>query len=181
MPWKHSYGFNVVWSSPLGGVRVHTTGFPTSVPDTQYDNGESKIFRQSDNSVSGFSMWEQLIILCCLAHGKLAWLFHEPDTELDDCLNILLSYWVFAPTPYQSSLSSGPSPSEKWNSVGVQIGGCIKRSLIPETAIINGAWCHCRFKLRWEPKWSARAGPFQYCTIISPECPKVCPLHSIQC
>ena len=26
-----------------------------------------------------------------LAHGELAWLFHEPDTGLDDCLNMLLS------------------------------------------------------------------------------------------
>ena len=29
--------------------------------------------------------------LCCLAHGELAWLFHEPRTELEDCLNMLLS------------------------------------------------------------------------------------------
>ena len=28
--------------------------------------------------------------LCCLAHGELAWLLHEPHTGLDDCLNMLL-------------------------------------------------------------------------------------------
>ena len=27
--------------------------------------------------------------LCCLAHGELAWLFHEPHTGLDDCLRML--------------------------------------------------------------------------------------------
>ena len=29
--------------------------------------------------------------LCCLAHGELAWLFHEPHTGLDHCPRILLS------------------------------------------------------------------------------------------
>ena len=29
--------------------------------------------------------------LYCLAHGELAWLFHEPHTGLDDCLNMLLA------------------------------------------------------------------------------------------
>ena len=68
--------------------------------DIQYDNMESKIFRESDNPESGFSLTEQVIhcTVCYLAHGKLAWIFHKPDTELDDCLNILLStssYWVY--------------------------------------------------------------------------------------
>ena len=35
--------------------------------------------------VCGFSM------MCCLAHGELAWLFLEPDTGLDNCPRILLS------------------------------------------------------------------------------------------
>ena len=29
--------------------------------------------------------------LCSVAHGELAWLFLEPDTELDHCPRILLS------------------------------------------------------------------------------------------
>ena len=28
--------------------------------------------------------------LCCLAHGELAWPYHEPHTWLDDCLRMLL-------------------------------------------------------------------------------------------
>ena len=28
---------------------------------------------------------------CCLTHGELARVFHEPHTGLDDCLNMLLS------------------------------------------------------------------------------------------
>ena len=33
---------------------------------------------------TGYDLW-------CLAHGKLAWLFIEPDTGLDHCPRILLS------------------------------------------------------------------------------------------
>ena len=31
--------------------------------------------------------------VCCWAHGELAWLFLEPDTGLDHCPRILLSYF----------------------------------------------------------------------------------------
>ena len=49
----------------------------------------SSIFRQSSNPlICGFSMMEQGR-LCCLAHGELAWLFHEPHTGL----NMLLSWF----------------------------------------------------------------------------------------
>ena len=52
---------------------------------------DSSIIRQSSNPACGFSMMEHGTALCCLAHGELAWLFHEPHTGLDDCLNMLLS------------------------------------------------------------------------------------------
>ena len=49
---------------------------------------ESRILQQSSNPVCGFSMMEQARLH---AHGELAWLFLEPDTELDQCPRILLS------------------------------------------------------------------------------------------
>ena len=48
-------------------------------------------------TVCGFSMMEQVRHLWpCLAlfgHGELAWLFHEPHTGLDDCLNMIQSWF----------------------------------------------------------------------------------------
>ena len=32
--------------------------------------------------------------MCCLAHGELAWLFYEPHSRLEDCLNMLLSCFI---------------------------------------------------------------------------------------
>ena len=42
------------------------------------------IFRQSSNPVCDLSIIQAL---CSLAHAELAWLFHEPHTGLDDCVN----------------------------------------------------------------------------------------------
>ena len=44
---------------------------------------ESRIFKQSTNPVCGFSMMEQVWLCCCLAHGELAWIFHEPCTKVE--------------------------------------------------------------------------------------------------
>ena len=49
---------------------------------------ESRIFGHSSNSVSAFSMMEQ-VRLCAV--WKLAYLLLEPDTGLDHCPRILLS------------------------------------------------------------------------------------------
>ena len=35
-------------------------------------------------------MGSLLLALCCLSHGELVWLFHEPHTGLDVCLRVLL-------------------------------------------------------------------------------------------
>ena len=53
---------------------------------------ESRVFGHSSNTVCGFSMLKQ-VRMYCLAHRELALLFHEPDTGLDHCPRILLSYF----------------------------------------------------------------------------------------
>ena len=53
----------------------------------------SIIFRLSSNPVSGFSMMEQ-VRLCAIWPMETwlgSWLFHEPHTGLDHCLNMLLA------------------------------------------------------------------------------------------
>ena len=45
---------------------------------------------QKGNYFSSPPLWNHCA-LSCLAHGELAWLFHEPHTGLEDCLRMLQS------------------------------------------------------------------------------------------
>ena len=74
----------------------------TSGPDILFLNHENSILRQSSNPVCGFFLMDQ-VRLCFFAHRELAWLFHEPDTVLDDCLRILLSSF----RKWMSALATG--------------------------------------------------------------------------
>ena len=62
------------------------TGFVAG-SESEYDEGDSSIFRQSCQPVCGFSMLKQ-VRLCAI---WLVWLFLEPDTGLYHCPRILLS------------------------------------------------------------------------------------------
>ena len=77
-----SYQSALIELVALANSGIVTVSSSVSWPEISSEEHESSIFRQSSNPVSGLSMMEQ-VRLCCLAHGELAWLFHETHTVLE--------------------------------------------------------------------------------------------------
>ena len=78
-----------------GGVGDGGTGNVTGLVDSKSWNRHSftKAYLQHSQTVIQPCIWflhdGPGSALCCLAHGELACLFHEPNTGLDDCLRML--------------------------------------------------------------------------------------------
>ena len=58
------------------------------MPDILFLKHDSSILRQVIQPCMWFVHDGTGLSLCCLSDVELAWLFHEPHTELEDCLNV---------------------------------------------------------------------------------------------
>ena len=122
-------GIQVIWpsSNQLGGQRERRRRSRSEEEEGLTSEffalkQESRILRQSSKPVSGFSMMEQVSLCAVWPMENLAWLFLEPHTGLDHCLNILQSC-------FRKMMSVLPSPLFLWSPVwpGLQVA-------VPDTA-----------------------------------------------